>query len=154
MSCNQARPFSQESTTMDEPQRSAPFRVAFAACASSAVLYLKTMKRVTRKIQKNTKKNGCKVPTLKKMLNRLNNFRTDSFFDLLFLSCWFSWTLSKFWTRQICHCADIAEPRAPQHLYPCLFRERSPPIGFFLPHSQESARRIRWKRIRHYPPWN
>lgn len=33
-------PFSQESTTMDEPQRSAPFKVAFAACASSAVLYL------------------------------------------------------------------------------------------------------------------
>ena len=27
----------------------------------------------------------------------------------------------------------LLSPQAPQHLYLCLFRERSPPIGFFLP---------------------
>lgn len=50
---------------------------------------------------------------LKRMLDRQKStfvFRTDSFFDVLFLSCWFSWTFSPFWARQICQSANIAEP--------------------------------------------
>lgn len=57
------RPFSHESTTMEEPQRSAPFNVDLASAASSAVAYLCKKSRDPKKkgrfrMCKNHKKSG------------------------------------------------------------------------------------------------